>query len=266
MREIDWLELWRELVKRNFHPRRGDLVERYKAHTRKRTERDDSLLNFVLQGLDVSDTAIDIGAGSGRWTIPLAKKIRSVTVVEPTSGMVDMLRRNLDKAALNNVDVLSQAWEDATPSIHDVTLCAHGMYGSPDLAVFVRKMEDFTRKRCYLAVRLPPADGIIAELSLNLYGCRHDSPNAVIAYNALYTMGINANVLVETDGVNWVDATFENAFNRAKRHLCLTESETSHDELVRSTLNRRLSFSNGAYLWPDGMHSALLWWVPGHTN
>lgn len=266
MGEIDWLELWRELVARNFRPERGGLVERYKARTRNRMEKKDSLLDFVLQELDVSDTAIDIGAGSGRWTIPLAQKIRSVTAVEPTPAMVDMLRQNVHEAGLGNVDVLPQTWENATPSVHDVALCAHGVYGSSDLAAFVRKMEDFSRKRCYLAVRLPPADGIIAELSLNVYGCRHDSPNAVIAYNALYTMGISANVLVETDGTNWVDKTFEDAFDRAKRHLCLEASETSYNELIRSILNRRLSLSNGVYLWPDGMRSALLWWSPNHTN
>jgi FkbM family methyltransferase len=266
MREIDWLELWRELVTRNFHPERGRLVERYKSHTRNRVEKRDLLLDFVLQELDEGDTAIDIGAGTGRWTIPLARKIRNVTAVEPTSGMMDMLRQNLHEAALGNVDLLLQTWEEATPSIHDVALCAHGMYGSPDLAAFVRKMEDSTHKRCYVAVRLPPADGIIAELSIEVYGCRHDSPNAVIAYNALYTMGINANVLVEPNGTNWADKTFEDAFSRAKRHLCLTASETGYDELIRSTLNRRLLFSNGVYSWPDGMRSALLWWSPDPTN
>jgi len=267
MKEVDWLELWRELVMRSSRPKKKrKMVERYKAHSRKRTERPDPLLDFILKETDVQDTVIDIGPGTGRWTIPLAKTIKSVTAIEPTSGMTDILRENIGNAGLGNVDIFSQTWEDASPAIHDIVLCAHAMYGSPDLATFVRKMESFSRKRCYLALRLPPADGIMAELSFKIYGCRHDSPDAVIAYNALYTMGIHANVLVENGMANWANDTLEDAFNRARRHLRLgTSATTTYDELIYSTLNRRLSFSNGVYSWPDGMRSALLWWNPHHN-
>jgi SAM-dependent methyltransferase len=263
MKEIDWLGLWRELVMRKLHPKTEILVERYKAHGQKRKERPDSLLDFILKEIDAQDTAIDIGPGTGRWTIPLAQKIKSVTAVEPTSGMAEMLKENLDNAILRNVEVLSQTWEDATLSVHDIVVCAHGMYASNDLAAFVHKMERFSHKQCYMAIRLPPADGILSELSLKIHGCRHDSPDAVIAYNALYTMGIHANVLVENSMVNWVNETVEDAFIRTKRHLRLEPSDMTYDELIYSTLNRRLSFSDGVYTWPDGMRSALLWWSPG---
>jgi hypothetical protein len=140
------------------------------------------------------------------------------------------------------------------------------MYNSPDFAAFVRKMERFSRKGCYLAIRLPPASGVMAELSLKIYGCQHDSVNAVVAYNALHTMGIYANVLVEKHMVNWVNRTREDAFDRAKRHLCLDVAETAHDDLIHSALNRRLSLSDGVYVWPDGMRTALLWWSPDHKE
>ena len=263
-KEIDWLELWRELVTRKLHPKTEKLVERYKAHGQKQKERPDTLLDFVLKEINAHDTAIDIGAGTGRWTIPLSQKIKSVTAVEPTSGMAEMLKENLDNAGLRNVEVLSQTWEDATPSMHDIVVCAHGMYASADLAAFVRKMERFSRKQCCLAIRLPPADGILSELSLKIYGCRHDSPDAVIAYNALYTMGIHVNLLVEKSIVNWVNETVEDAFIRTKRHLRLDTSETAFDDLIYFTLHRRLTFSDGVYTWPDGMRSALLWWSPSH--
>jgi hypothetical protein len=108
---------------------------------------------------------------------------------------------------------------------------------------------------------LPPSDGIIGELSLSIYGHHHDSPNAIIAYNALYSVGIYANVLVESDIYRWADNTFEEAFARAKRHLRL-QSSTTYNTLIRDTLAKRLSLLNNCYVWPDGMRSALLWWSP----
>ena len=257
----DWLKLWRELVLAGPPTSNSELAKRYKAHTRKRNERPDQLLDFVIKRIDAETTVLDIGAGSGRWTIPLAKTANTVTAVEPSSAMVNNLHRNIASAKLNNIQITRSSWEDAIVEPRDVTVCAHAMYASPDLASFVRKLERYTTKTCYLAIRLPPFDGIIGELSLAICGCRHDSPNAVIAYNALYSMGIYANVLVESDIYRWTDNTFDEAFARAKRHLRLRSSST-YDTIIRDTLAKRLSLLNNCYVWPDGMRSALLWWRP----
>lgn len=262
--EIDWLELWRDLATATTISRTksGERVHRYEMYSRRKTrERPDPLLDFVLQNIDSQSTVLDVGAGSGRWTIPMARIARSVTAVEPSNTMLNILYQNIAAANLNNIQTVQAPWEEAVVESHDIIVCAHAMYASRELAAFVRKMEHHARNRCYLAVLLPPHNGIIGELSLSIYGHRHDSPNAIIAYNALYSMGIYANVLVEDGIYHWVDTTFEEAFARAKRHLRI-ESSASHDTFVRDTLTRRLTYTNNSYIWPDGMRSALLWWNP----
>jgi SAM-dependent methyltransferase len=259
--ENDWLKLWRELILAGPPTSNSELARRYKVHARKRNERPDQLLDFILREIDGETTVLDVGAGSGRWTIPLAKTAKTVTAVEPSRAMVDNLHRNIASAKLNNIQITQSSWENAIVEPHDITVCAHAMYTSPDLASFVRKIERYTTRTCYLAIRLPPFDGIIGELSLGIYGCHHDSPNAIIAYNTLYSIGIYANILVESDIYRWTDNTFEEAFARAKRHLRL-KSSTNYDTLIRDTLAKRLSLSNNCYVWPDGMRSALLWWSP----
>jgi SAM-dependent methyltransferase len=259
--EINWLELWRELVIAGYYPKSNELAQRYEKHARKRMDRPDPLLDFVLKEVDSLDRGLDIGAGSGRWTIPLAKKVKTMSVVEPSDKMAELLRENAATGGLGNIDIISTTWEEAKIGTYDFIVCSHAMYTSPDLAAFVRKMEQYTRKECYLAVRLPPADGILGELSLAIYGRRHDSPDAIIAYNALYSLGIYANVLVENGIVHWENATIEEAFSRAKRHLRL-EKDEMHDKLIHETLGRRLQYVNNSYIWPDGMRSALLWWSP----
>jgi hypothetical protein len=125
-------------------------------------------------------------------------------------------------------------------------------------------MEQYTRKACHLEIRLPPVDGVIAELSNAIYGRLFDSANAVIAYNALYSMGIYANLVVENEIYPWVNNTLEEAFKRAKRHLHL-DSTNAYDKLIRDTLHKHLRLDNNVYVWPDGMRSALLWWSPSKT-
>jgi len=126
-------------------------------------------------------------------------------------------------------------------------------------------MEQHAIKRCFLSLRIPPADGILGELSLAIYGSRYDSPNAIIAYNALYSMGIYANSLIEEGISHWTNSTLEEAFTRAKRHLHL-QNTTEFDNLITDTLNRRLKKTANSYVWPEGMRSALFWWTPANSK
>jgi SAM-dependent methyltransferase len=259
MTETDWLELWRKLVTASAHRTMNGHMSRFKRHVSKKSERPDPLLDYVLENVSGEMTVLDIGAGSGRWSIPLARKAGKVTAIEPSGAMADALRENIADAGLNNVDVIQSSWEEAAVEPHDIVVCVQAVYTSADLAGFIRRMEQHCTGTCYLAVRLPPADGVIAELFRAIYGHPYDSPNAIIAYNALYSLGIYANVLVEEGILNWENASMEEAFARAKRHLHL-ESNTAHDGLICDTLSRRLHMRAGSYVWPDGMRSALLWW------
>jgi FkbM family methyltransferase len=256
----DWLALWRELTLANLHSPDSRPIKRYKTHAAQKRQRPDPLLDYVLQSIDRSMTVLDIGAGNGRWAVPLAKVAKTVTAIDPDAEMLEFLRDNL-KTTGTNIEIQRSTWEAAAVEVHDIAVCAHAMYSSPDLAFFVHKMEQHARKTCYLAVRLPPVDGIISELTRRIYDRPFDSANAVIAYNALYSLGIYANLLVEEEIYHWTNNTLEEAFERAKRHLHL-EPGSAYDQMILDTLRKQLVPVEHGYLWPDGMRSALLWWHP----
>jgi SAM-dependent methyltransferase len=256
----DWLALWQELTIANPHSPDSGPIKRYKTHATQQKERPDPLLDYVQQSIDCSMTVLDIGAGNGRWSIPLAKAAKTVTAIEPDSEMLKLLRDNLKKTGTKIV--LKQSnWEEAIVEVHDIAVSAHAIYSSPNFAFFVNKMEQHARKICYLEIRLPPVEGIIGALSKEIYDRPFDSTNAVIAYNALYSLGIYVNILVEKEIYHWTNNTLEEALMRAKRHLHL-ESNSTYDQLILDTLCKRLVPAATGYIWPDGMRSALLWWQP----
>ncbi len=261
--EIDWIELWRELAtshsRSRTHRKETSSVARFLEKGQE--AKYDPLVNFVLQEVNGQDTVLDVGAGAGRWSVALAKVAKSVTAVEPADDMVETLRKAVTATGSTNVQIVQDTWEDAIVQVHDIAICAHSIYFSPDFAAFIHKMDHSARKRCYIALRLPPCDGVIGELSLKIHGRRHDSCNAIIGYNVLYSMGIYANVFVEPYMLRWTDFTLEQAFARAKRRLYL-ESTDSYDDLIKETLANRLTHTDNIYTWPDGMRSALLWWKP----
>lgn len=260
--EENWIDLWNKVAAAAWRTPEKKKINGGKKHFRRDSPvRPDPLLDFVLEELTGEQTFLDIGAGNGRWTIPVAKIARNVTAIEPSDSMLEMLRENITKAELDNIRILRGRWEELNIESHDIVSCTHAIYETKDFAAFIRKMEETARERCYLVLRLPPYDGVTGELFREIHGHPYDSPNAHLAYNALYSMGIYPNVLVEEDIHNWSDDTFEEAFSRAKRHLSVGETD-EYDDLIRETLTQRLTLRDGVYIWIDGMRAVLFWWRP----
>jgi SAM-dependent methyltransferase len=266
MAAIDWGALWERLASRDLQG--GDegaaqMVERWRGVARRMDSGEkqdrDPLLEHVLAGLTPETTVLDVGAGIGRWTIPMARRAGRVTAVEPLQGMRRVLVERAAAHGVGNLDIVDAPWLAAAVPTHDVVVAAHAMYATTDLLGFVRKMEAHARRTCSLALRVPEHDGIVGELSQRLSGCWHDSPNFIVGYNLLLSAGFRPNVLIEpTAARRWTDPTFEAALARAKRHLRFDDDR--HDTAIREVLARRLAFVDGAYRWPDGMRSALVWW------
>ena len=265
------LSLWRELSLRVRKPAaRGqqeddpgrERAARFKASARRRRDERDVLLEALADLLRPADSLVDIGAGMGRWAAKLALVVERVTALEPSPAMLALLRENA--AAFPNITVVESTWQDSEVGPHDVALCSHAMYSSPDLMAFVSKMERVARRLCVMALRAPSPDGIIGELAQRIHGRWHDSPNFVLAYNILLDAGIHPEVLMEPEARCWTDETFDGAVARAKRHLRLGES-TAYDDTIRAVLNQRLVAREGQWVWPDGMRSALVWWSPKRT-
>ncbi len=267
--QADYLSLWRELSLQARKPAEGgrpgddpwqDRASRFEASAKRlRGKERDILTDALVDMLRPADTVVDIGAGIGRWAIPLARAVESVTALEPSPAMLTVLRKNA--AARTNITIVQGTWEDAEVGPHDVALCSHAMYSSPDLAAFVAKMERVARRLCAMVLRVPSADGVIGQLALRVHGRWHDSPNFVIAFNILLGAGICPNVLMEPEVRRWSDETFDGAVARARRHLRLGET-TAYDDTIRAALDQRLVAREGRLVWPDGMRSALVWWSP----
>jgi SAM-dependent methyltransferase len=267
-----WIDLWRELallLRRPADESRPaadpwqERASRFDASTRRR-EQGDPLLDSLIQMVNPADTLLDIGAGTGRWAVPLAGVVKSVSALDASPAMLDILKSNTDAADATNVAVLQGDWGSVEVAPHDVALSSHAMYTHPDLPAFIRKMERAALRTCVLAMRVPSHDGIIGQLSHRIHGQWHDSPNFVIAYNILLRMGVCPNVLMEQQMRHWTDDNFEDAVVRAKRRLRLGE-RTEHDETIRTTLREHLAQREDRWVWPDGMRSALVWWSPSRA-
>lgn len=68
----------------------------------------------ILKRLDLklSDKSlIDIGCGTGVWTLHLAQKVKSITALDASQGMLEILKEDANKLNLNNISFTNLNFE-----------------------------------------------------------------------------------------------------------------------------------------------------------
>ncbi|GMU39669.1 MAG: hypothetical protein AMXMBFR23_05350 [Chloroflexota bacterium] len=94
------------------------------------------------------DAVLDIGAGGGRFSVPLARSARRVVAIEPSEAMRATLTAAATEAGVE-VEVRDGRWPDpAWAETVDVSLAAHVFYDIEAIAPFLDAMEQHTRRTC----------------------------------------------------------------------------------------------------------------------
>ncbi len=262
---IDWIKLWSELVGIQTTVReRGDKVTDRHANPNRRWAKPDSTVDFVIDTVRAvpNATVLDIGAGKGSWVIRLSPHTRHITALDSSPIMIEAMKEVLSAEGVQNVDIVQASWPDAEVAPHDFALCSHAMYASRNLPAFIRRMEQVTRRTCFLMLRAPVPDGVMAQAAMRIWGHPYDSANFQVCYNAMLQMGIFANVLIADSGLwsPWKSPSLETALADLKRRLGVTGAE--HDEFLLGLLRRRLVPEQGQFVWPRDTRSVLVYWNP----
>ena len=141
-------------------PDGGDFYAPIASWFRADPRREGDAVLEALRGLVRPDeTALDIGAGGGRYALPLALHAREVIAVEPSEGMRAVLREGMETHGIANVRVLAEAWPCAEPPAADVALIAHVGYDVEAIGPFLEAMEAAAARRCVAVLfsRPPPS-------------------------------------------------------------------------------------------------------------
>lgn len=109
---------------------------------------EDSVLNALRALAIPGETWIDIGAGAGRYALPLAGVLGEVVAIDPSAAMLDALREEMATHGITNVRPVEARWPMADAPVGDVTLIAHVGYDIEAIEPFVRAMEASARRLC----------------------------------------------------------------------------------------------------------------------
>ncbi|TMC66457.1 MAG: class I SAM-dependent methyltransferase [Chloroflexi bacterium] len=118
--------------------------------------KDEPVLDLLLALARPQDTWLDIGAGGGRYALPLALAVREVIAIDPSAGMLAVLRELMQEHGIANVRVVEGRWPPdgaLAPQlgplpIADVALIAHVGYDIEAIGPFLDAMEAAARRTC----------------------------------------------------------------------------------------------------------------------
>jgi SAM-dependent methyltransferase len=198
--DIDWATLRANALAQKGWQEKGPSEWDQKARSFASRNKNAAYVDLVLSHLplDTSFTVLDIGSGPGTLAIPLAQKVKSVTAIDFSRGMLDTLKEIAKKEHINNIHTLQCAWEDDWQEKglvpHDIAIASRSI-GVKDLKAALCKINSYGSKYIFLTDRIgstPFEEAAFAALGRTF----SPGPDYIYTLNILYTLGIYPNVTV----------------------------------------------------------------------
>lgn len=215
-------------------------------------------LESVLAGCR---TALDVGAGCGALTLPVAERIERVTALEPAPAMAEALRRTAADRGLDNVEVVEAAWGEVPVAPHDLVLCAHvGELTRPG-AAFLREAPRLARRAVALVRDAPQETDkfFFGELYPRLCG-RPYGPGGDYAetLDALVSLGVSPTVDLVAYRSDQPFDDLEEACDFWEEYLGVEGDRVRR--FLWQFLAQRLTPEPGGWVAPYSKQAAVIWW------
>lgn len=113
---------------------------------------DRPLFRRAAEALDPPGSVLDVGAGAGAASLPLADRITVLTAVDVDDRMLAEVRRQGLEAGVE-VTTVQGRWPEVAPDVGDVdvVVCAHVLYNVADIVSFVDALTARARRRVVYA-------------------------------------------------------------------------------------------------------------------
>ncbi|MGH8923465.1 MAG: class I SAM-dependent methyltransferase [Acidimicrobiia bacterium] len=123
----------------------------------------------AVKSLADGGSVLDVGAGTGRASLPLVRDGYRVTMVEPNSGMregLSELKGDLE------FELIAGRWPEAARDVrpHTVSLCAHVVYDVADIAPFLVALNDSASRGVVLELTPAHPWANLAPLYIQFHG------------------------------------------------------------------------------------------------
>ena len=265
---INWNELWKVMRSSSVWRRTLELDEPAGSFWDKRAkqfnesmmqnrERAEKQIAKIV--LNPEYTVLDVGAGTGRLAIPVAKQVKSVTAIDPSRGMLDCLQENMEKEEVENIVCVNKRWEDIELGVdiepHDVVIASHSL-AMLDMQEALAKMDAAAKKYVYIFTFAGRwMDGGLWE---KIHGeTRPSWSDYIYLCNILHDMKIYANVEISDSDYEQRYGSLDEAVTKLKE---MYDMPSKKEGILKEYLSEILVEDDGTLCLKRKSKSAMIWW------
>ncbi|MDD4652819.1 MAG: class I SAM-dependent methyltransferase [Methanothrix sp.] len=282
---INWNELWKATHAGGFHHHGKDLAAHWDSRARlfnKRVmkNREWAKSQVAILGLTPSETVLDMGAGTGRLALPLARQAKSVTALDQSAGMLACLQENMAAEGIGNIRCIQKSWNDVSLDElepHDVVLSSNSL-GVYDLKEALTKMDALAKRAVYIFTFSDGKrdDGLRQFLRENRDGESTDGKRGswhgrseigpasyLVIYNLLAEMGILADIKM----MNWQsDVHYASLDEAVAEWKEMHEVPDEKDQQLREFLSQRMTKDGSGLCMHRSHRQVLISWQKGGSS
>ena len=272
--EINWEKLWMDARKRSVLSKyRKDIgIERWDTGAedyRDRIKRNDykygqQIIDAIKEIIEPDFEVLDVGAGPGTLAIPLAKRVKKVTALDPSKGMIKLLEEGAVAEGIGNTETLNKTWQEVDDAEirekFDLVITSNVLWQFDDVGTQLMRIHDASRKYCcvvhHAELRI---DELWSEMWSKIMNEEYNFDiDYIYIYNILYNKGIYANVNV-IDSEHTSEKSVDDAIRYYEHHFDLhTEITQGVKEIIKDCIVANAV--NGIYRREGKMKSAVMWW------
>jgi SAM-dependent methyltransferase len=230
----------------------GPVAERFRVDPRRT---DDRVLRALATLARPSDRWLDVGAGGGRYALPLALVTREVVAVDPSPGMLAVLRSSMAEHRIGNVRIVEGRWPpadwpddvEAMADLHaDVALMAHVGYDIDGIGPFLDALEAGASRACVAVM----GEGAMTTVATLFWEPVHGEPRVALpALPELLVLLVARGRLPEVQLVERVPPAFDSLDDlllMARRQLWVREG-SDRDRMLARLVRERASEREGRW-------------------
>jgi SAM-dependent methyltransferase len=195
---------------------------------------DDATLNALLELARPEDVWVDVGAGGGRYGLPLALAVRRLIAIDPSPAMLAAFTEDAAAFGADNLQTIESRWPMSSAAPRgDVALMSHVGYDIPDIGPFLDAFEQAANRLCVAVM----GESAMATVSALFWERIHGEPRVRLpAMPEMLILLLARGRLPEVKLVDRVPPTFESAddaLTTARRQLWLRAGSEKDQRLAR---------------------------------